>query len=187
MVYGAALERRFTRKGIEGSNPSPSAKLYSFIMKERLTAVISGSFDKFKAEIDAAHDAFADHNVLVIAPDKGWLYIPRLVQAGYKGNRPLPTERGLGMAAIERQFLDNIDKADFVYVCNPHGYIGITAAAEIGYALGGGKPVYLKEPINFALTDFRPDQIEWLQASTIVMGDPKHPSECTPQFGAEQP
>lgn len=25
MAYGAALERRFTRKGIEGSNPSPSA------------------------------------------------------------------------------------------------------------------------------------------------------------------
>ncbi len=27
VAYGAALERRFTRKGIEGSNPSPSAKL----------------------------------------------------------------------------------------------------------------------------------------------------------------
>ena len=27
VVYGAALERRFIRKGIEGSNPSPSAKL----------------------------------------------------------------------------------------------------------------------------------------------------------------
>ena len=27
VVYGAALERRFTRKGIEGSNPSLSAKL----------------------------------------------------------------------------------------------------------------------------------------------------------------
>lgn len=26
VAYGAALERRFTRKGIEGSNPSPSAK-----------------------------------------------------------------------------------------------------------------------------------------------------------------
>jgi hypothetical protein len=25
VAYGAALERRFTRKGIEGSNPSPSA------------------------------------------------------------------------------------------------------------------------------------------------------------------
>ena len=25
MAYGAVLERRFTRKGIEGSNPSPSA------------------------------------------------------------------------------------------------------------------------------------------------------------------
>ena len=25
MVYGAALERRFTRKGIQGSNPCPSA------------------------------------------------------------------------------------------------------------------------------------------------------------------
>ena len=30
VAYGAALERRFTRKGIEGSNPSLSANLCVF-------------------------------------------------------------------------------------------------------------------------------------------------------------
>lgn len=49
MVYGAALERRFTRKSIEGSNPSPSAiflfvrfdvtheRIYNILNMDRLT------------------------------------------------------------------------------------------------------------------------------------------------------
>lgn len=38
MVYGAALERRFTRKGIEGSNPSPSARRKQLIYMDGLFA-----------------------------------------------------------------------------------------------------------------------------------------------------
>lgn len=142
---------------------------------EPKTAAISGSFNKFKAEIDMAHEAFRDHNVLVIAPDKGWLYLPKLV--GYTGFRPLPSERELSPEQIEREFLKKVKEADFLYVYDEEGYIGVSAGAEIGYALAAGKPIYLKEPIDVIKCGIY--ELDWIEyfRSLPVMGSPKHPDE----------
>ena len=71
----------------------------------RLETAISGSF-KFKPEIDSMREAFADNNITVIAPDEGWLYIPKLVVSGSKNQfRPLPTEQGMTVREIEDRFI----------------------------------------------------------------------------------
>ena len=45
-------------------------------MKEvEISAVVSGSF-KFKDQIDKTIDELTELDVNVLAPDKGWLYIP---------------------------------------------------------------------------------------------------------------
>jgi hypothetical protein len=119
--------------------------------ESELTTAISGSF-KFKPEIDEVHEEFRDYGVVVIAPDTGWLYLPkfRLAVPGDSdfSFRPLPSERQMGGAGeIERMFLRDIRTADFVYFYTPEGYAGNSVAFEFGFALALEKPLYALEPL----------------------------------------
>ncbi|MBU1000620.1 nucleoside 2-deoxyribosyltransferase [Patescibacteria group bacterium] len=49
------------------------------------------------------------------------------------------------MKRLEAEHFTAIDTSDAVYVINPGGYVGGLVAAEIGYAIGKGKPVYFTE------------------------------------------
>lgn len=114
-----------------------------------LTAAISGSF-KFKPEIDEACEQFRDYGVVVIAPDAGWLYLPRyqLHLPHAEDFRPLPTERHMSPGQVEDTFLEKVREADFLYLFNRDGYVGISASLELGFALGLRKPIYSLEPLN---------------------------------------
>jgi nucleoside 2-deoxyribosyltransferase len=122
-----------------------------------LSTSISGSF-KFKPEIDAAHEIFRDHNVIVLAPGTGWLYMtPAKLSLITAQNmlRPLPIERGMSPKQIENSFLESIRESDFLYVMNKESYMGNSTAFELGFALGIGKPVYAAEPILFEEVDLQ--------------------------------
>lgn len=49
---------------------------------------------------------------------------------------------------IESLHLRAIKEADFVFLHAPNGYVGISAAFEIGYAEAIGKPVYSKDDLS---------------------------------------
>lgn len=56
---------------------------------------------------------------------------------------------------IEDQVLSAILDADFVYVCNPDGYIGLSTSFEIGYALSRGISIYsLEAPQDTMLSQY---------------------------------
>jgi hypothetical protein len=116
-------------------------------MSERLETAISGSF-KFKPEIDALIDEFAEYNVTVLEPSKGWLYIPRRHLVRAQTITPLPAEKGLGPREIEDRFLRAVERSDFLYVYNPEQYIGTSTAFEIGFALGLNVPIFLEREIS---------------------------------------
>ncbi len=118
--------------------------------ESELKCVISGSFDKFKPEIDLAIEAFQDLGVTVLAPDTSWLYIPptSLITPESKQFRPLPSEIGMNPGEIEDAFLEALKRSHFVYVVNPHGYIGDIVSLEIGFAMAHGIPVYAQEPMS---------------------------------------
>ncbi len=117
-----------------------------------LKCVVSGSFFKFKPEIDRAIDNFTELGVTVLAPDKGWLYIPpqKIFSASAQARqfRPLPSERGMSVGQIEHEFLTSLSNSDFVYVVNLNGYVGEVVAMEIGVAMALGVPIYSQEPIS---------------------------------------
>lgn len=113
-----------------------------------LTCVISGSF-KFKPEIDAAIDELKDYNVHVTSPGKGWLYTPKLAVVKNVGIRPLPDERYMEIDQIEPNFLYHMDNSHFVYLHNQEGYAGDMVCFELGWAMGGNKPIYAKERLNY--------------------------------------
>jgi hypothetical protein len=134
--------------------------------------VISGSF-KFKPEIDAAIDEFRDLNVIIRAPEVGWLYVPArglIVATSDEQFLPLPNEQHMMAGEVEAAFLDQLDQSDFVYVMNSEGYIGDMSIFEIGYSRGMRKPIYASNPLNFhALGIHDPKMIDLLKTSVPVM------------------
>lgn len=134
--------------------------------------VISGSF-KFKPEIDAAITEFRDLNVIIRAPEIGWLYAPAtglVIVSNEERFQPLPNERHLMAGDVEAEFLDQLDKSDFVYIMNPEGYIGDMSIFEIGYAHGIRKRMYASNPLDFNTLGIRdPKMINLLHTSVSVM------------------
>jgi hypothetical protein len=121
-------------------------------MKEHLETAISGSF-KFKPEIDRLHEEFADYNVTVLEPTRGWLYVPSGLYEYPSGFRPLPVERGMTIMAIEERFMRAVRRSDFLYLYDPGGYVGVSAAMELGCAFAHNIPVFASEPIGFEYFD----------------------------------
>jgi hypothetical protein len=119
------------------------------MVDSELKCSVSGSFFKFKPEIDLLIDEFRDLGITVIAPDKGWLYIPRhLIKPGDLEFRPLPRERGMSVKQIEDGFLEAVKKSHFLYVANFEGHVGNSMGLEMGFAFGCGVPIFLREPIK---------------------------------------
>lgn len=126
---------------------------------------ISGSF-AFKPEIDALHEQFRDHDVVVLEPTIGWLWLPKLIRADV---RPLPNERGMSLRQIEDRFLDAVQQSDFLYAYSPSSYIGSSAALEIGFALGCEKPIFaLEEPDYIELAEGDLERIIYLRDRITV-------------------
>jgi hypothetical protein len=151
-----------------------------------LTTAVSGSF-KFKPEIDLLHEEFRDYNVVVLAPDTGWLRLPHqkliLPEDSDFTYRPLPTERGMGPWQIERGFLDAVDQADFLYVNDLEGYIGTMTSFEIGYAIAN-KPIYARKPINeLLLEDYPVDWPRLLRERVKVLSPAEAVADFQERFG----
>jgi len=136
---------------------------------DRLTCVISGSFEKFKPEIDNLHSEFQDQGIDVLAPDKGWSGVDyaRSKIIFPQGFRPLPTERGMTPGEIEEEFLRSLARASFLYLFNQDGYIGNSAAFEMGNAIGSNKPIYAHQPLQYENLDFE-DLSHWMLLKNYV-------------------
>lgn len=133
--------------------------------KENPTCVVSGSFDKFKPEIDETIDHFRDLGVEVLAPEKGWLYLPSLHRR--QGFRPLKSEINKSIKQIEDEYLDSLSKSNFFYLVDVGGYVGEVSSFEMGYALRLEKPVYAREPISKIL-DFNDYSLETLAQIKVL-------------------
>ena len=117
--------------------------------ENELKCCISGSFSKFKPEIDLLIDEFRDLGIVVLSPDKGWLFKPRhLLKPVDFMFRPLPSEKGLSIREIEDSFLRRVKQSDFLYIADFEGYVGQSAWMEIGFAFGCGVPCFAKEQIK---------------------------------------
>ncbi len=143
-----------------------------------ISCVISGSF-KFKPEIDETYDEFQDNNISVLAPEKGRLFLPkqRIIRLDeIQSMRPLPNERDINPNQIEKEFLTQLKRADFMYLMNLEDYIGLSVALEIGAALGDRKPIYAKKPIdreNMWTQDWTPGHLELLSNYVRVVAIPE--------------
>ena len=115
--------------------------------------VVSGSFRKYYAQIASAVRVFRKHGIDVLSPQ-----VSRIVNPGEEFailESDLHDLKAPVIRHIEGKVLERIRLCDFLYVCNPKGYIGLSTVMEIGYALACGKHiVVLEEPSDGTLLEF---------------------------------
>ena len=123
------------------------------IQETGLKCVVSGSFSKFKPQIDRTIEEFRDLGVQVLAPDTGGFLKPthRILRLGTDSFRPLITEAGMSVKQIENNFLAAIAHSDFQYIEAPDGYVGNTVAFEIGFTIAQGLLPYSRQPLSTVL------------------------------------
>ena len=103
--------------------------------------VLSGSYRKDFEGLKASYEELKDLGCVVLSPTSveavsevnGFVYM--------KG------EESQSPDSIESRHLDAIQRASFIWLHAPSGYVGPTASLEIGFARAAGVPVYAREPL----------------------------------------
>lgn len=114
-----------------------------------MKCVISGSFRKFYDGITKTAEEFERYGVKVLAPK-----VSRIINADEEF-AILESDTTKNIKVLEKNHLDTIREADFLYVYNPEGYVGTSATMEIGWALALEKPVFsLQKPSDLVLAEF---------------------------------
>lgn len=109
-------------------------------VSDRVPVVLSGSYRKdfeglrqtYEELQDIGCDVLSPSNVVAVNEVDGFVYM--------KGEETQAPE------SIELRHLRAIERSRFVWLHAPNGYVGPTAALEIGFAKAAGIPVYSKIP-----------------------------------------
>ena len=136
--------------------------------------VLSGSYRKDFENLKATYEALRDLGCIVLSPSNvtpvretdGFVYM--------KGEETQAPE------AIEARHLDAIQKANFVWLHAPDGYVGPTASLEIGFARAIGVPVFAKEgikdPVIHSLVELAPAPAAAIEAIRTHALPPPQPA-----------
>lgn len=106
--------------------------------------VIIGSYRKHFAQMQEAIDSLSSSGIVVLSPKSaGKVVNPSddFILLDYDPD--ILTE-----AELQSVVLKKMDRADFTYLVNPYGYLGMSAAFEIGYAVSEGIRIYSQEPVS---------------------------------------
>ena len=135
-----------------------SAKNEDFIELDK-SCVIIGSFRKHMKVMQNVISKFESAGISVLSPKNGSVKNPgdEFVLLNY--DPPELTE-----GEIQTIVLKKMEKASFTYLINPEGYLGKSAAFEVGYGIAMGIKLIAMEPIqemhsHFVTTIATPEQI----------------------------
>lgn len=113
----------------------------------RISVVLCGSFRRDPDQLRATHRVLSELYTVISPTDVSWIdSTAEFVR--------LPHEVELSTHEIERAHLRAMQCADFVWLHCPDGYVGTSAAMEIGYADAHGIPVLAAvKPADQTLAD----------------------------------
>jgi len=101
-----------------------------------LAVTVSGSFKRHLSAIQASVEQFQARGVAVLSPDQ-----PTIVD--YFGDFAfVQSDRRRSIKGIQNRHLSAIAHSDFLWLCCSDGYVGQSAAMEVGFAVAAGVPIY---------------------------------------------
>jgi hypothetical protein len=107
-----------------------------------LKATVSGSFHRHMSAIYEAVGALADAGVTVLSPSD-----PRIVD--HHGEFLfVASDYSRSIRLVQDRHFASISASSFVWLVAPDGYVGVSAAMEIGAAVTAGVDVYCSSDIN---------------------------------------
>jgi hypothetical protein len=101
-----------------------------------IKATVSGSFTRHLAEIQRSVAELKARGVRVLSPEQ-----PTIVDA-LDGFLFVASDRHRSVKLVQDRHLASIANSDFLWLENPDGYVGQSAALELGFALASGIPVF---------------------------------------------
>jgi hypothetical protein len=102
----------------------------------QVKATVSGSFTRHLTEIQHAVAELKARGVKVLSPEQ-----PTIVGA-VDGFLFVASDRHRSVRLVQDRHLASIADSDFLWLENPDGYVGQSAALELGFAVASGIPVY---------------------------------------------
>lgn len=143
-----------------------------------LDVVLSGTYRKQFEDLKQTYEEFLDlgcrilspSNVSIVREENGFVYM--------QGEETETPDR------IEGRHLNAIQSANFVWLHAPEGYVGPTAALEVGFANAIGVPVYAREaPTDKILQSF----VRIIGSpAALIEARPVHPETPAPALKAFQ-
>ena len=104
--------------------------------KRVFRCVLSGSYHKDRDGLLRAYDELIAYGCQVLSPHRLDFNVTETLFVRDKAEHETPAE------TIERHHLLSIKQSDFMWLHAPNGYVGLSAAMEIGYAVAHNIPIY---------------------------------------------
>lgn len=101
-----------------------------------LRATVSGSFKRHLRDVQVSVERLQANGVLVLSPAE-----PTVVDQ-FGDFVFVSSDRRRSIKGIQNRHLAAIQRSDFLWLCCADGYVGQSAAMEIGFAVANGVPVY---------------------------------------------
>jgi hypothetical protein len=106
-----------------------------------LTAVVSGSFHRHIEDVQRAVATLKSGGVRVLSPED-----PRVVDA-FGDFLFVASDKRRTIRGIQNRHLEAISRSDLLWLACPDGYVGPSAAMEVGFAVARSVPVFaLRQP-----------------------------------------
>ncbi len=114
--------------------PMPELMQYQVVLSGSYRKDLEALKDTYEELLDLGCQVLSPSNVTAVRESDGFVFM--------KG------EESQSPDDIEGRHLDAIQRANFVWLHDPEGYIGPTASLEVGFAKAIGVPVFAKEPVK---------------------------------------
>jgi len=110
---------------------------------------VSGSFHRFMKEVTEDVEEFKGLGMTVMSPKEPYV-------VGEMGDFIfVASDLVKSIHLVQNRHLDSITASNFLWLVNPGGYVGLSAAMEIGYAVAFQVPVFtLFEPKDMTLKQY---------------------------------
>lgn len=175
-IHSSESEVIVSKSAISVSVPPSATAVQSGLAK--CEVVISGTYRKAFEALRYLYEQFRDlgctvlspSNVTVVREEDGFVYM--------RGEETYSPEW------IENRHLNAIQEANFVWLHAPEGYVGPTAALEVGFAHAIGVPVYAQNVPNDATLQSFVRVVE--SPSGAISSRPQHPEPPAPALNAFQ-